>query len=103
MNNTICPIAKLGNLILLIHYNDLPILGKEINLKCIQVDFDNKSIDEPWEIEKHFKFNPWEIIEDVKEREVVWQKISAEFSEQEIKTKIIEPLEKNMINVNSAI
>ncbi len=94
---SILPIAKLFNKYLFIHPDDLPHLGKALDLKCIRVDFDSKKIDEIWELERHFKFNSWEIIEDQKERDAVLELLKTEFSEQEIADKIITPLEENKI------
>ena len=60
--NEIYPIAKLGDLILIINKDDLPYVGKDnaLEIKCVKVDLKHGLIDSVMELEKHLKFNPWE-------------------------------------------
>ncbi len=96
--NEIYPIAKLSQQILLINKDDIPYIGKEraLEVKCIRIDFDQKSIDTPIELEKHLKFNPWEEINEI-ERQEFLQKLGEMFSDEDILEKIIKPLLENLV------
>ena len=98
--NEIYPVAKLPRQILLINKDDLPYIGKEraLEVKCIMIDFDHKSIDAPIELEKHLKFNPWEEISEAERREFL-QKLGAIFSDEDILEKIIKPLLENLVKI----
>jgi len=96
--NEIYPIAKLGNHILIINKADLSYVGKEraFEVKCVQMDLKRGTIDSIIELEKHLKFNPWEEIND-DERNVILKNLGANFSDQDILEKIMEPLVENLI------
>lgn len=107
MNKTlenILPIAKLGNLIIFVHKNDIPFIGKEraMEVKCIKVDLNKKEIDQPYSLELHLKYNPWEEITDEQERNSIVNILNINFSEQDILGRIIQPLEENKIKIKSA-
>jgi hypothetical protein len=97
--NELCPVAKLGDRILVVNKDDLPYVGKEraIDVKCINVDLKHKEIDPITELEKHLKFNPWEEIDEDR-RDATLKLIASSFSDQEILEKIIEPLVENLID-----
>lgn len=92
----IYPVAKLGDQILLIHKSDVPFVGKEraLEVMCVKVDLRNQLIDEPTELEKHLKFNPWEEIMDENDRGTVLKILNTKFSDQDIQEKIVKVLEK---------
>ncbi|HLD17456.1 MAG TPA: hypothetical protein VJB99_00065 [Patescibacteria group bacterium] len=88
--NEMYPIAKLGGQVLVIDKSDLPHVGKgeeAKEVKCVRVDFDKRTVDSPWDLEKHLRFNPWEEIRDEEERRVVMQRIETLFSELDHKVQ----------------
>ena len=97
--NTPFPIAKLGSRVLIVNKSDLPFVGKErwLEVMCIQVNFRHGTIDSVFELEKHFKFNPWENFRDEEERDAVLQEIKSTFSDKDISERIAEPLAAHMI------
>jgi hypothetical protein len=97
--NKIYPIAKLGDQLLIVNSDDLPYIGKEkaMEVKCIQVDLTKRIIDDPFELEKHLKFNPWEEITTEEERIVILQSLNTMFSDEDILAKIIKPLAENLV------
>ena len=96
--NTLQPIAKLGNQILIVNKDDVSYIGKERALEvfCVQVDFRHTTLYPVVELEKHLKFNPWEEIADT-ERDAYLEKLNATFSEQDIAEKIIKPLAEHLV------
>ncbi len=96
--NEIYPIAKLGDLILIINKDDLPYVGKDnaLEIKCVKVDLKHGLIDSVMELEKHLKFNPWEELSET-ERDHALHELGDKFSDKDILEKIIEPLVTNLV------
>lgn len=86
------PICKLGNSFLIILKEKLPIVGKQLGVMSVQIDLSNSEITPPIDLEKHLKFNPWEEITDLKEREEVIRLIQNRFDRITINEQIINPL-----------
>jgi len=93
------PLAKLGSLILMINKSDKDFIGGEraLEVMSVQIDLDKKTIFEIMPLEKHLKFNPWEEIVEEAERELVFKVINNKFSDNDIKEKIVDILEKTKI------
>ena len=95
--NDIVLIARLGNFdeVIFVNKNDIQFIGKQraMEVMCIRVDMNNKTIDAPTELEKHFKFNPWEEIARDEEKKEVMDKIISAFGDKVLSEKILTPLE----------
>lgn len=99
LSDIVCPIAELGNEFLLIHNDDRNHLAtdRSLKIKCVLINLDRLTIDDPFEIELHFKFNPWEEIIDENRRVYILSLIQSKFSNLMITEKIIATLEKTKI------
>lgn len=86
------PICKLGNSFLIILKENLPKVGKQLGIMSVQIDLSKSEITPPVDLEKHLKFNPWEEITDLKERDEVIGKIQNHFDRISINEQIINPL-----------
>ncbi|MEK7629565.1 MAG: hypothetical protein AAB394_03510 [Patescibacteria group bacterium] len=93
------PIAELGNEFLLIHNDDRNYLvtDRSLEIKCVLVNLDRLTIDDPFEIELHLKFNPWEEIMDENKQVYILNFIQSKFSNLMITERIIATLEKTKI------
>ncbi|MCA9369474.1 hypothetical protein KC721_04190 [Candidatus Woesebacteria bacterium] len=83
----IYPIAKLADLLLVINKSDVTKLGnprKQATVKAIKIDTTKRVINEPHPLELHLKFNPWEEILDLKERNSYISMLLSLFSKNEI-------------------
>ena len=82
----IYPIAKLADQVLVINKHDVPKLGTEEQAKvtAIKIDTTKRVINEPHPLELHLKFNPWEEILDLKERNSYIAMLLSLFSKNEI-------------------
>ncbi len=102
------PVAKLGKEVLLVNKGDVSLIGTEdaLNVLSVDVDLQFKRIEEPIELEKHLKFNPWEDVTD-EERDSIIEAIRVTFTSEEINEKIIEPLSntvsKDLISISERI
>jgi len=92
LSNSILPIARLGESYLLIHPSNLSRLGKVLGVISIKIDIQNLEIGPPVDFEKHMKFNPWKIIENIKERNEILVEIQRVISVKDISERLIKPL-----------
>lgn len=88
-------VAKLGDRVLAIHSGDSANLpANSARVWCVPVDLRKKEIGPVWELDKHLKFNPWEEILSEEERLVIGKTVNRVFSDADITSKIVEPLEE---------
>ena len=94
--DTILPIARLDNEILIITTADVPFIGKEraLEVMCVQVDLKHTKIYPIIELEKHLKFNPWEKIPE-EQRAAARQEVQELFSEEDFTRHIVQPLSEH--------
>lgn len=97
--NHLYPIAKLGSHVLVIDERDLTFVGKNraLEVKCIKIDLEKRTIDAVVELERHLKFNPWEEVIAPEERGIILKILNTKFSDTEINEGIVRPLEQNKI------
>ncbi len=97
--NELYPVAKLGDEVLVINKDDIPLIGKENaeDVKCVSVDLKHKRIDPLAALENHLKFNPWEETSE-EERSAILQSLATIFPNQDILEKIIKPLVGSLVD-----
>ena len=87
-------IAKLGDAVLAINESDFAHLKTDrvADVFSVKIDLARGEIAEPWKLELHLKFNPWEEIASTDEQALIQKLVNRKFSDEDIEAKIIAPL-----------
>jgi len=94
------PLFRLHDSILFIHKGDLPHIGRgdrALDVKSIEVSLKTRYIDDIRGLEVRLKFDPWEEIVDKEYREIILRHLNTLFSNEDIQTRIVDPLEQNCL------
>ena len=80
--NKLYVLAKLGDLLCLVLKSDLKYLNtdKVFNVFCVVVNLKTLEVQPPLELERHFKFNPWDTNISEEERLVLFNQLKEVFS-----------------------